>query len=471
MRRRASDHILAIAVVACVFAACVSLPSAQNAAPVAMRIEPVALIRDRTVMVPVTVTIPEGRFVPAETRAGATGMWLKPEDGWYDTLEYPTFPAPETARLPGSGAAVLAYRRTISIRLPVRVGRGVHSALNLNLGLGYHLCDSKSCGPEQIVEAQIRPLMREPDTTEGAFAFRVDPSHVAILLAHEAPTDRALKYRPLPALFPRIAELPPAHPARAAMPADDASARWDVASDGARWTATPERPVAFGVACEDTMPLGWTARVPDSSFAHDASNYFLARKLTGTAPASAASVAVSLNLTTSQRRDLDTVIDHQVRVTLPSVFAPKVGEFGLQAPAVTGEDREVMAGRARLVTHIETYRLAPDGDARFYVRAHWTVAGQSHVGMTLWIRFDGRRFTVERTDANVTLQAHHGEEGIGNLAASPLATGALLNVIAASDGWAYLIENFGGYESDAIVLRRYTADGPVETGVFWATGC
>ena len=218
------------------------------------------------------------------------------------------------------------------------------------------------------------------------------------------------------------------------------------------------------------MPLGWMAHVSEPSFARDGGDYFLATKSTWSSAVSAKSVAVKVDLTPVQRRDLDAVIDQQMRVTLPSVFAPKVGEFGEPTLSVTPADREVQAGRSQLVTHVEAYRLAPDRDPRFYVRAHWTVAGASHVGMTLWIRFDGHRFTVERTDATVTLRSHYGSEGIGDLTA-PRAGGSLLNVIPSGDGWAYLIEDSFGYEAAEIAVWKYGPDGPMETGIAWGTGC
>jgi hypothetical protein len=58
-----------------------------------------------------------------------------------------------------------------------------------------------------------------------------------------------------------------------------------------------------------------------------------------------------------------------------------------------------------------------------------------------------------------------------DIAARPEYAGMLLNVIPASDGWAYLIMGVRGYESTKVSVMKYSPNGPLDTGIGFAYGC
>jgi hypothetical protein len=159
---------------------------------------------------------------------------------------------------------------------------------------------------------------------------------------------------------------------------------------------------------------------------------------------------------------------------MPTLFAPDPTIHNpVYQPKETVYDEQVRSGQARLVDHIEAFMLAPDAQARLYVRAYWQVGSIAQAGMTLWLRFDGRNFSVEQADASVSRSARAGElQSLGSdIAARPEYAGMLLNVIPASDGWAYLIMGVRGYERMQVSVMKYSPNGPRDTGIGYSYGC
>ena len=58
-----------------------------------------------------------------------------------------------------------------------------------------------------------------------------------------------------------------------------------------------------------------------------------------------------------------------------------------------------------------------------------------------------------------------------NLAEIPAYAGMLLNVMPSSDGWAYVVLGYRGYENIAVTVWKYSPDGPRDTGLAYAHGC
>ena len=58
-----------------------------------------------------------------------------------------------------------------------------------------------------------------------------------------------------------------------------------------------------------------------------------------------------------------------------------------------------------------------------------------------------------------------------NVASRADYAGMLLNVIAADDGWAYIIMGQQGYESQGVWAYKYSPTGPRETGIAYRFGC
>ena len=159
---------------------------------------------------------------------------------------------------------------------------------------------------------------------------------------------------------------------------------------------------------------------------------------------------------------------------MPTVFAPDPTiQNPVFQPKETVYDEQVRSGQARMVDHIEAFMLAPDAQPRLYVRAYWQVGSIAQTGMTLWLRFDGRHFSVEQADASASWAARVAEmQSTGSdIAARPEYAGMLLNVIPASDGWAYLIMGVRGYERMQVSVMKYSPNGPRDTGIGYSYGC
>ena len=58
-----------------------------------------------------------------------------------------------------------------------------------------------------------------------------------------------------------------------------------------------------------------------------------------------------------------------------------------------------------------------------------------------------------------------------NVAEIPAYAGMLLNVVPASDGCAYLVMGYRGYESMAVTVWKYSRDGPRDIGLAYSHGC
>ena len=107
------------------------------------------------------------------------------------------------------------------------------------------------------------------------------------------------------------------------------------------------------------------------------------------------------------------------------------------------------------------------------MRAYWKIGARAQTGLTLWLRFDGQRFSVEQTDATISRLARYLEfKDLGlQLAARPEYAGMLLNVVPAADGWAYVIIGRRGYENAVVSVWKYSPAGPRDTGIGYSYGC
>src|SRR6059036_2688265 len=119
-------------VAAAVFAALASGVMPGQIAPVQLTIEPARLIRGRTAILDISLQIPEGYFVPAETRGSLKGAWLQPLPPWI-SRELPTYPISDSVRLNGSDTSVLAYSRPFVVHMPVDVPPGLRGPNELSV--------------------------------------------------------------------------------------------------------------------------------------------------------------------------------------------------------------------------------------------------------------------------------------------------------------------------------------------------
>lgn len=442
-----------------------------QAADLDIRIVSTTLERGRTSTIVVELTIPETWFVPAETRGLLGGAWVRPATSGLLDRDLAMFPVPAETRLPGTDGPLLAYSGTVSVRVPVAVAPGLSGPTNVEVHVGYQLCDTTRCLPFRLGTAEREMTIRDPVTAPGSLAFRVDESTVAILVDRSHPVDRSLSFAwRMPGFVQPLEELPEGHPARAGFRDDGAvGSRWQLLSSHARFDVTGSRPAAMHGGCGD-MSLALMGEPRSTAFADEPAKFFLA--LPAGLPVSdpPRRIARSPRLTADQRRELEALIDGQMRITLPGLFAPD--PLGHDRPAVeTGYERRVREGEGRLAYHLEAWSVAPDEHARLYVRAHWALNGLARIGLTLWIRFDGRSFVVEQSSAAVSRMARYMRRIFGNTAERPEFAGMLLNVIPQPDGWAYVIMGRSGYESSSVTVRKYSPNGPMDTGIVYAHGC
>jgi hypothetical protein len=465
-------------IVGLIAAALISPLTAQDSAPmVRLTIEPAELTRGRTSIVTVRVEIPEGMFIPAETRGTLKGSWLQPVDSGFPSRELPTYPAPTLVALAGTNAPMLAYSGIMRIHLPVFAAPGMRGRRNFGVRFAHQLCDSVTCTSVNMAAANTMVEVGEPSPSAGALAFRVDASRVAILLDRRSrQRDEELPFAlPVARFAMPIVKVPKGHPALLDFNRGEPgiALSWSIVSSQRRFRVEATEPAVLQSGCEETMPMALLARIGDASFAADRAKYFLAWP---DDPTSANVAAPSPNgpLTDSQRRTLEGLLDQQMRITLPSVLAPdsQILSAGAQ-PKETEYDRRIARGEGRLSYHLESLQLAPYHLTRFYVRAYWAIGRRAQTGLTLWIRFDGQQFTVEQTDASVSRFARYAEAKVMGLdvAARPNYAGTLLNVIPASDGWSYLIMGSARYESFGVSLYKYSALGPQVTSLAYGHGC
>src|SRR5215471_6060530 len=167
--------------------------------------------------------------------------------------------------------------------------------------------------------------------------------------------------RPLAELIPQLEIVSQTHQARSGFTGNLAmGGHWTISSNGARFAAVAEQPAVVSWLCEGpSAPLAIIARVPDKRFANDQAKYFLASRTgQGTNPES---LSVDLRLDDVQRRELEDVIDKQMRITVPTAFAPDpIVHDASQQPHETEYDRRVRSGQGRLTYHLEAFKLAPD---------------------------------------------------------------------------------------------------------------
>jgi hypothetical protein len=451
----------------------VAAPTQTEIQPQIM-IEAGPVIRSQTAIVDVRVVIPKNRFIPAETKASLTGAWLQLLEPW-TTRQTPTYPIPDAIRLPAASMPILAYSGTVLVHMPVYVPAGIHGPNELVVRFGYELCDARSCTGPATVDAKATLDVQESRPDPNQLAYRVDSQRVAILTdmtAHTVarPGDAI---RPIAQFIPPLTIVPQNDDVRQRFNGQLAmGAHWKISSNGPQFDAAIEQPAIVNWdSGGGEEPLAAIAQIKDSAFAGHRAKYFLAapdgRRF------SRAPLSVNLQSIEPRRQELESIIDRQMRITMPTLFAPDPTIHNpVFQPKETVYDEQVRSGQARLVDHIEPFMLAPDAQPRLYVRAYWQVGPIAQAGMTLWLRFDGRNFSVEQADASVSRSARAAEmQSSGtDIAARPEYAGMLLNVIPASDGWAYLIMGMRGYESVKVSVMKYSPNGPRDTGIGYTYG-
>jgi hypothetical protein len=316
--------------------------------------------------------------------------------------------------------------------------------------------------------------VQDPPPQQALLAYRFDSHRVIIIteMAEHLTSDPPGAVQPAACFIPRVAVLAEEHQGRSRFVGDFAmGARWTIASSNRQFEAVAEQPAIVSWRCGgEAAPFVVIARIADKTFAAEPAKYFLASR---TNPTGQRPISVNLQLTDLQRREVRDLINRQMRITLPTVFAPDLYVPAANIYGETEYDRQVRTGQARLMYHMEAFKLAPDENPRLYIRAYWRIGARAQIGLTLWVRFDGHHFSVEQTDGAVSRSARYLEmKDVGSdLAAQPEYAGMLLNVIPSPDGWAYVILGRRGYENVSVSVWKYSAVGPQDTGIAYSFGC
>ena len=459
--------------------------TANQSAQVRVSIATGAWVSAGTAVLDVVVDIPPGHFIPAETQGTLRGVALLPARHSATSRSLATFPATGSVRLPGADAPVLAYSGRTTIQLPIEMFPITVAATRLSrfpvtqdvsVEFWYQLCDSRACEPvtSQTVDGKIVSMPRA--AIAQSIAFRFGESHVAVVLPERfIPDQPAWEEESVRLGFVMpLRRLPADHSALSQFTGNLANgASWAITSTRGDFVGTVERPTAFNGDCGAPMPLGVVLSVADAGFARERMKFYLAKPGRATQDiARVHPVATNLRLTDADRRALEDVLNKQMRMTLPSALAPDPEISNpTQQPKESPYHTRIRNGEGQLVYHVEAFRVAPDADPRLFVRAYWALHGVARTGLILWIRFDGSRFVVERTDAHVSRYAGLDTFFGSAPAARPDLGGMLLNVIPAEDGWAYILMGDAVYEAAGITVWKYSPFGPVSMGLEYVHGC
>ena len=120
-------------------------------------------------------------------------------------------------------------------------------------------------------------------------------------------------------------------------------------------------------------------------------------------------------------------------------------------------------GEGDLIGDVQTVRLGPGGENRYYVRAQLTLEGRSVFFISCWVDPESHR--VERVDFTPSsMWVRYWYFSLKNL---PM----ILNVFDADgDGWGEVLMGSQGYEDFRMTLVDSEA-GFEETGVAFSGGC
>jgi len=246
-----------------------------------------------------------------------------------------------------------------------------------------------------------------------------------------------------------------------------------------------ERVVTAPMGC--SLALGFLASVPATDqgiFAGSGREYFVVRHNA----VELAQPAVAGNLGEMQwkssptsARQIEAQLNARMREELAKMdarLAANAGSPGVTSlPIPVGDarprlkewlhaDRALQGGEGALEYDARAFRLTPDGAARLFVRARWTLAGATAFLMTAWFRVDaGGASVLLWTDASWAEALREGEVPVS--IGDRLEFQSVLNEFDADqDGWAELLVHSydarpvsGSAGSASIGLYLYTDKG------------
>jgi hypothetical protein len=449
---------------------------AQPATGVRIVDRAIVLRRGQTIFAHVRIEIPPGVHVPAESRAHLSGATLEVLTAGISNRALPTYPVPTPVTLPGVRAPVLAYTGAIDIGLPLFAAPGLTGPQRLQLLFTYQACDEHACQPATSLAAAESVTVEEPPASNVSIALRLDATRVVIplLRSYSIEQPASLQSESMVARFGRPFtafpddQMPGDSIADGVRPGDART----LLSNRHAYAATVQRLGFLADGCGDPGSAAISATA-DPTLALDPAKYFLATR----APEASTLIDrfVRLPLAARERASLDDLLNRGLRATYPTIAATPRRSDGREIPdgrrpgrraALRRFDGAVEDGRVHLSYDIQAFHLSPDHDTQLFIRARWTAEGQS-LALSFWVRQDGSRFSIERTDASAA-RTRRWYEAMPDDAEH---NGLILNVIDAADGWAYVLVGQRGYEGVWIDVLKYSPDGLQPIGVPYVYGC
>lgn len=245
--------------------------------------------------------------------------------------------------------------------------------------------------------------------------------------------------------------------------------------------AVIKAPILADLGC--LASLGFVAEVAApgvEALSASANRYFLMRRAGGNSAGAAAQSSdageiAGWTATPAQQAQIEHLLQDAVKAGIAKVHAdmqPDYDRAGADPAWVQSwrkHDEALARGEGKLNYEVQAFRLAPAGGPRLYVRAQWTIEGESVFLMTAWMRTEPE-FVLEAVDPNHSRRLRWAEaDELGNdLASLP----KVMNVVDRThDGWGDLLIYMPGLESYEVRLFHYSATGPVASEINISGGC
>jgi hypothetical protein len=315
---------------------------------------------------------------------------------------------------------------------------------------------------------------RTPDGPIWRIASRYDDHRVVILLdggqlyvpQRDLPTLGQVFRAPQAKLLGDVVEVSGDHAREIVNGRAQVGDSWLLDAGQRGWLhATVERLVIGDVECGE----GWgvmAAIAPEdlSTFAAIREKYYPARRDSGPAQdlRAAAAGGMTLSLSSAQHTELTALLDAEFKRTWPEVRREAEEMYAREGPRVQSGwavrrhtmDVRLDHGEGALDYDVQAFRLTPDGDARLFVRAEWTVGSQTAYLLGAWVRVS-TRLTVERIDVRASLLLRFAEAPHHHVSRQYL--GQILNIGDTDrDGWGEIIFYQPGFDGFGVQLLEYS---------------
>jgi len=258
--------------------------------------------------------------------------------------------------------------------------------------------------------------------------------------------------------------------------------RWVVEAGGlSTYHCTIENLAIAEVACSTAIvAIGQVDPAEQEAFKHVNEKHYLvvseanhvAVPLSETGPAILKETP-ALSPTAKER--LEAALQEQFQRELPKVRRAAASSYALMAQMGREHpwqlrDERLAQGEGKLFYDLQAFRLTPDGQLRYYVRAQWTLDRETAFLMSAWARPD-RDMLLEAVSTRPSRWLRMNEFQSERLGLDDL--GVVLNVFDYDgDGWGEVLIGQRLYDGFHINLLGYSeGQGFQRTGITYRYGC